>query len=165
MKPTEPDTTNQFSQEYIDYILSDDAKALQEVWRRDGVSEGDDCVGTNGDTSGLRGIVHRHRLKMTDGGMATGFAVSENLDGILHWYCNKDKHIPEDWAWLPSLHDLLRIIEGAGWQWSRSPAHWEAWRPASAAIGDAVKEWAIIEDTEDMLAAARLAVRAIKSNA
>jgi hypothetical protein len=66
---------------------------------------------------------------------------------------------------LPTLYDLVQIIEGAGWQWSRRPNRWESWKPADAEIGDAVREWAIIEDTPDMLAAAKLAVQVLANRA
>jgi len=149
--------TDQFSPEYIAHILSDEAKGLQEVWRRNGVSEGDHCVGTNRDTGGVRGVVHRHRLQTTDGGMAAGFAVSENLNGTLHWYCNKDKRIPEDWAWLAGLYDLLQIIEGAGVRISIfAPEEYsEHWLIAGDRVGESA------DDRDLMLAAAKLAVRAI----
>jgi len=69
-------------------------------------------------------------------------------------------------VWLPSLHDLLRIIEGAGW-------HWEKHGPALVAarcLGyhedtDEHEYQTIREDIDDdlMLAAAKLAARAVEA--
>jgi len=60
-------------------------------------------------------------------------------------------------VWLPSLHDLLRIIEGAGVRWyRRTNETWGIHRE-----GDADR-WEVNAYGDDMLAAAKLAARAVE---
>lgn len=126
--------TDQFSQEYISFILSDEAKALQEKPERG------------------QWVWCRHLGVVT---LVTGVGCdgSQTTEGYLY---------DAETTLLPTLHDLLRVIEGVGWKWSRKPSRWDAWIPTVVPL--TAKEWAMIENTEDMLAAAKLAVRALTNH-
>lgn len=153
--------TDQFSQEYTDYVLSDEAKALQEKWEP-GV----------GDWLIFNANEYCHRM---DAGnhIATVCEVLERGAG-LHWgFHVRDTSPSKGWGphrlvsakgqdacWLPTLWDLLQIIEGAGWEWSRKPGRWDAWKPTEVPL--TASSWSMVENTEDMLAAAKLAVKALK---
>lgn len=147
---------DQFSSEYVDYILSDEAKALQEKWEprirdvfiiRDGGGAQFLVVGT---------LAPEHPFKhwlvdyvyLSPYGPDSGELVTA------------DARISDRTVWLPTLHDLLRIIEGAGWEWSRNPGIWQAWRPTP--VRGTADKWATIKNTEDLLSAAKLAVRALE---
>lgn len=135
----EDKVTDQFSQEYIDYILSDEAKALQE---RDGWQLGDWCYDQ----------------------VTTQVLLVSHSDGKMY---------ASD-IWLPTLWDLVRIIEGAGWDWTVMSG-WTSndegfYQLQSGKATEACAhtrdsyDWHTVESGEQsdvMLAAAKLAVRAL----
>lgn len=102
--------TNQFSQEYIDYILSDEAKALQKKWEpqvRDAVAN---VLSTPYILSvQLDNICEQTVLQDEDGQFSGTF---DDIDELGEWVC-RTTYV----AWLPALYDLLQIIEGAGYEW------------------------------------------------
>jgi hypothetical protein len=115
--------TDQFSPEYIAYILSDEAKGLQRLWN---VQPGDWYV----------------RPTESVPELVTGMILSWDFTACI---------------WLPTLWQLLQIIERAGWGWIRDKqGRWTGYRPKHVAIR--------VSGSEDMLAAAKLAVRAIGGN-
>lgn len=156
--------TDQFSQEYIAFILSDEAKGLQGKWQELGVGSGQAVIGTNVSNWYALGLVHRHMTLSTEGDVLSGWAVSEVLSGYLHWHCNKEKRIWENWAWLPALWDPLQIIERAGYHWERQGTALLACREVGYHADTDEIEWEVLREDihgDLMLAAAKLAVRAI----
>ena len=130
--------TNQFTPEYIQYILSDEAKGLQELLSRSG--EGvwfieccqDDLV--SGEWS------KPHVLD------------EDNPTYILHYEDYEDM----EFVIVPTLFDLISIIEGAGWRWQRDmDGKWLIVKGAEYHRADGWKDG-------DMLAAAKLAERAVE---
>jgi len=143
-------TEQMFSQEYIAYILSDEAKALQ--GQRPALSFGD-RVWILGDAS--VGIVKQVWTSSSRSIRASYDVMAPDLGGPTIF-----EGLREDFAWLPTLFQLIGVIEGAGWEWSRNPGIWQAWKPT--AVHGTASEWTTIRDTEDMLAAAQLAVRSME---
>ena len=133
---------DQFSSEYIDYMFSDGAEVLQGKWSP---KIGDCFVATE-----VFEEVYSDGLLEVEPGMV------ELLHGSWSLY---DQTPQEVGRWLPTLWDLLRIIEGAGWEWSHNPGIWQAWKPTP--VRGTAEKWASIKDTEDMLSAAKLAVKAL----
>jgi len=110
----------QFSQEYIAFMLSDEAKVLREKWEP---KEGD------------------------------RFAMGDSYIGLVSHSWGR---ICTGTVWLPSLFQLIRIIEGAGWEWRRFGGLFLGWPhkpPTQEPIG--------FDDKDIMLAAAQLAARAV----
>jgi hypothetical protein len=142
----------QFTPEYIQYILlSDEAKGLQELWEPD---LGDHVRDVNGDLVIVVGTAK-----------AGGLWVLDLMDeeGTIY-----DAHSSMV-AWLPTLRDLLQVVEGAGYDvlyegWTEDGERRHSFTAARPA--EAKPSWseAFIDvgwETDRMLAAARLAVRAI----
>jgi len=125
-------TDEQFSPEYIRFLQSDEAKALQGLWKP---RIGDWAYGS--------GVVHlRYKIDRDGSYFATESGESTFL-GQLHW--------------LPTLQQLLQIIERAGWDWSRlDDGTWRIHKPGYGTH----EEWHL----PDMLAAAKLAVRALEAS-
>ena len=132
--------TEQFSQEYIEFMQSDEAKVLQAghelkcwdffVW------EGEIYVVTG---LGCDGI---YAAKADGRGKASWLNAEEDLSGRE--------------LWLPILSQLIGVIEGAGWEWRRFAGLFLGW-PHKPPIEEPVG----FDDKDIMLAAAQLAVRAI----
>ena len=142
--------TEQFSQEYIAFIRK--AEAVQALWNLDSYREGDHVW-----VDGKVGVVAAYDSR--------DFFSDESvrLFAVFHARLNMPLGDPKPgiWArcnliWLPTLFQLIRVIEGAGWRWQR----------------DMDEKWLIVKGAEyyraegwkdgDMLAAAQLAVRAVE---
>jgi hypothetical protein len=123
--------TDQFSPEYIEFVRK--AKCLQDEWRP---KAGDTVLAQPWEITGL------------EWWSAPAQQVGElEEDGELFW--------------LPTLWDLLQIIEGAGCTWERDEEEWTLWGPGDNTYASAA-EWLDENDNDDMLAAAKLAVRALE---
>ena len=134
--------TEQFSQEYIAFMQSDEAKALQALWEPkqwDVVwDEETESIGTLLSVSGPIVFVN---FRDTDGG----------------WLRNVNKEV----VWLPMLFQLLGVIEGAG-------VHLQIIAPRRDYPGD--DTWVVAGDRvgqssfdkDLMLAAAKLAVKVVE---
>ena len=61
-------------------------------------------------------------------------------------------------VWLPSLHQLLRVIEGAGWEWRRLAGKFRGW-PRNSTIQGPIG----FDDKDLMLGFAQLAARAVEA--
>ena len=138
--------TERFSPEYIAFILSDEASVLQQQWKKRGVRKGDWAWDAGTETGKVRLVTsidtHTH-----------SGSLDFVLDGVAkRWTAEVD--------WLPTLTDLLGMIEEADWEWSRNPEAWHAWKPTP--VRGTAEKWASIKDTEDILAAATLAVRVLE---
>jgi len=132
----------QFTPEYVKFILSNEAKVFQEKKLRDWPGAGS-WVWLNGKARLVRGL-DKQRARILIGAA---------------WYAI------EDIKWLPSLRDLLRIIEGAEWRWKvqRSKRRDLVRYVVSASRGD-FADFEFIEEIESdtMLAAAKVAARAVE---
>jgi len=60
-------------------------------------------------------------------------------------------------VWLPSLFQLIRVIEGAGWEWRRLAGQFMGW-PRNSTIQEPIG----FDDKDLMLGFAQLAVRAVE---
>ena len=138
-------TEQQFTPEYIEFILSDEAKGLQGLWEP---AVGDWCWH------------NEHKLSLIYG---TDLPASSETDiasiseeGRLHYIYLRP--YLGDVTWLPTLFQLLCIIEGAGWEWERlRDGKWRLFR----------KDWLVAtlacdDVDDDVLAAAKLAVKAVE---
>jgi hypothetical protein len=99
-----------FSQEYIDFILND-GQCLQKLWKFGNYNIGD-CVWINGRVGVVAALDSRDYF--SDEGVRVFAIFFERPDVPL------GDPKPEVWqrhslAWLPSLRQLLQIIEGAGY--------------------------------------------------
>ena len=111
----------QFSREYIAFMLSDEAKVLREKWEP---KEGD------------------------------RFAMGDSYIGLVSHSWGR---ICTGTAWLPSLFQLIRIIESAGYTWERLTEEWRLYRNHRL-----VFSLGTTYTIGDMLAAAQLAARAVE---
>ena len=141
--------TERFSPEYKAFILSDEAKVLQGQWKKRGVQIGD-WVDARGFGQDAVGVIYASG-GLSDDHWAVGLPeLSTGRPDIhIHWL-----------RWLPTLTDSLDMIEEAGWEWARSPGIWHAWKPTP--VQGTAETWVSVNDTEDILAAAKLAVRVLK---
>ena len=125
-------TEQQFSEEYIDYMQSDEAKALRALW-----------VPAVGDWVADK-WPHKTYVELI-GESPCDFTVGD---------ISEPPHNVESF-WLPTLFQLIRVIEGAGWEWRRSGENLLGWprkRPSKLAVFD---------HKDLLLAAAQLAVRVV----
>ena len=139
--------TEQFSQEYIAYILSDEAKVLQKLW-----------VPAAGDW-----ILLTHRGEQEVNCLGT----MDDRKDWAEWAREALKY--RDMTWLPTLFQLIGVIEG---RWPRVEMgsylldgvrhHWMRGleMPPKTSVGRP-----IVRETDIMLAAAQLAVRAVEGEA
>lgn len=100
-----------FSPEYIKFVTN--SEAIQRLWRERGVRVGDWCIRQRTTGRKLIGFVQKQSIEQADGFDLPSWVVNIDLDGygwLPHVYCNKPKHIPEDWAWLPTLDDLVEGV-------------------------------------------------------
>ena len=170
-------TEQQFTPEYIAYMQSDEAKALQALWVP---AVCDWCVATDKVAAQGLGYVARWQVPDDSGSHRTTWVVVVTPDsGTGYISGGSQARIRENFVWLPTLFQLIRVIEGAGYVWER--------RVASSTIGDKCspsgglmlvpKRWAWFafraeeiklplkaeeEDGQTLLAAAQLAVRAVE---
>ena len=123
--------TEQFSQEYIAFIRK--AKVLQTLW-----------VPAAGDW-----VLLTHRGKQEVNCLGT---MDDSRDWV-EWAKEalEYRHI----VWLPTLFQLTRVIEGAGWEWQRTiDGRW--------LIKTCSDYYTVSAKGDDLLAAAQLAVRAVE---
>ena len=132
-------TEQQFTPEYIAFMQSDEAKALQ-----------DDCE-----------IVIGSHIVADDGGVAVvtdvhcilpepaEFVAVHMQNGMAFGGC------VDDVTWLPTLFQLIRVIEEAGWGWQRTiDGRW--------LIKTCSDYYTVSAKGDDVFAAAQLAVRAVE---
>ena len=133
-------TNQQFTQEYIQFILSDKAKALQALWNLASYSVGDHVL-----VGGRLGIVADldTRDYFADEGVRYFAIAFDHPNRRALGDPEREVWERHSLTWLPSLFQLLRIIEGAGWRWR------------TVAEQDTVEQ--------AMLTAAQLAVRAVQN--
>ena len=137
----------QFSQAYKDFILSDEAKGLQppNEW-----SPGD-YVYWDGDV---------HLVVATDPGVDSIDLIRLYRAGNPSWRIRWERR--HKWTRLPTLWQLLRIIEGAGWEWRKFAGLVYGWPIDPNAKINA--EYPVSFDDKDlMLAAAKVAARAVEA--
>ena len=140
-------TERQFTPEYIAYMQSDEAKALQALWKP---AVGDWVYGSRYERRMHMVIESRteHEVEVVTGVGCDGVQTPKtyrNHDGVL---------------WLPTLFQLIRVIEGATDQWSieRYPS----------TVSDNLQVWirgigfSAVPGSDLLLAAAQLAVRAVE---
>ena len=147
-------TEQQFSKEYIDYMQSDEAKVLQALWVPASYSVGDYVL-----VDSRLGVVAAldTRDHFADEGVRY-FAITFDCPntralGDPEWEVWERHSL----TWLPTLFQLIRVIEGAGFRWyRRTNETWGIHRE-----GDADR-WEVNAYGDDLLAAAQLAVRAIE---
>ena len=141
--------TEQFSQEYKAFMQSDEAKGLQALW----VPSIRDVVGVvDCDTVCLYSVQANYLSEQIGLQDEEGqfFGVFGELDELKEWALERDYMF-----WLPTLFQLIRVIEGAGQRFIlMSPTETNHYWTLD--IG-------LIEYNEQdlLLAAAQLAVRAI----
>ena len=149
----------QFSQAYKDFMRSDEAKGLQALWVP-GVGDFIWCgeqgfyglwiiVPRSEDNSpfGLAGLDH-----------SGFFGVFSDLDELRPF-------VRGIGVWLPSLSQLLGIIEGAGWDWKAERYHTRVSSQARYWVYAQNHALELYEDeicTDVMLAAAKVAARAVE---
>ena len=146
--------SEQFSQEYIDFILSDEAKGLQRV----DLSPGD-WVWTGHEL----GIVLRPWVGFETGPLAHLTVLRLAKSG---W--SEESFSRTNLTKLPTLWELLQIIEGAGWDWAAERSTFTLLKTGEPRVRRFMTianyeddEYHRADDDELMLAAAKLAVRAI----
>ena len=140
--------TDQFSQEYIDYILK--AKALQALWEP---AVGDWVYGSRYERRMHMVIESRteHEVEVVTGVGCDGVQTPKtyrNHDGVL---------------WLPTLFQLIRVIEGARywWRWRLAYDGEKRYEMRIGKLKGHGQAWDSADD-DLMLAAAQLAVRAVE---
>ena len=128
--------SEQFSQEYIAYILK--AEGLQEHMPID-LSGAWVAIIDDSDIAEIHNLGDRKHGGLND-------LLGDNDSGLRWW-------------WLPTLFQLIRVIEGAGFRWyRRTNETWGIHRE-----GDADR-WEVNAYGDDLLAAAQLAVRAVEGD-
>jgi len=123
-------TEQQFTPEYIEFMRGDEAKVLQQVWKP-----------RWGDFVHGGGMVH---VRYKDDLEGTHYATESGGLAYLGYFC-----------WLPTLYDLLRIIEEVEWEWRKTAEHLIGYPRAHPSKVE------FCDDKDLMLAAAKLAVRAL----
>jgi hypothetical protein len=177
--------TDQFTPEYKAFVCSDEAKGLQKEWEP---KVGDWCWNlSHGQKQVDAEYYQLNKLYLvTDydlGNRDDEYEENWGSQWVLHapteqgptWIdktITDQREITDNFVWLPTLWQLLQIIEGAGWEWHRTAADLEM----NANNQIVVKEFALLAmrtgadgtvmrevetGGDTMLAAARLAVRAI----
>lgn len=143
--------TDRFSPEYIKFILSDEASVLQERWK---VNIGNWFCTSDGASLWLVTAVFREGIE------------AFNTSRSFSWPYQPDEFGKDELAevqWLPSLTDLLDMIEEAGYWWSTSLDYDGDDRWYTISAGSIEAGGYIENDHEDrMAAAATLAVRVLE---
>jgi len=133
---------DEHSQEYISFMCSDEAACLHKQWQRRGVHKGD-WVWDAGTEAG------KVRLVTSVTSTESSAGVSFIIDG---WA----KRWTAEVTWLPSLFQLIRIIEGAGGDYTLT-------KSGASYCLESHAERRAIEGTDIMLKFARLAARAVEA--
>lgn len=99
--------------EEIKWCLENEKLIAYWLEQRGGWQARDICIGIIIPNRGILGQVLWHKIKTLDAefGYSAGWAVSEIASGDLHWYCNKEKRVSENWLWLPGIGDVLTLLE------------------------------------------------------
>jgi len=137
----------QFSPEYIAFMRG--AGALQALW----VPKAGDWAWADEDIKAV--LLVNIWPPQRKGGLAT---IEAAVYGEELGPCSYE-FIEGEITWLPSLFQLIRVIEGAGYTWERLTEEWNLYRNRRLVFS--------LDTTcptiGDMLAAARLAVRAVEA--
>ena len=142
----------QFSQAYKDFMLSDEAKGLQKHL--------DIRFGTAilAPVMGHDVIVFVTEVEHDPSAACDFYAIFEGSG-------TPNAFLREDVTVLPSLRDLLRIIEGAGWDWKAERYHTRVSSQARYWVYAQNHALELYEDEiciDVMLAAAKVAARAVE---
>lgn len=134
-----------FSPEYIKFIFSDEASVLQEQWKP-----------RLGDW-----VLWGQHLGLVTFVPSGTFVPVTGTKYLRVKFPNQraTSKKSEDLSWLPTLSDLLDMIEEAGWDWMRSVSgEWSAWDDRT----NIPKLHNVYERGDRLLAAAKLAVRVLE---
>ena len=139
--------TEQFSQEYKAFMQSDEAKGLQALW-----------VPAAGDW-----VLLTHRGE----GVPNCLGTMDDRKDWVDWAREALKY--RDVTWLPTLFQLIRVIEGAGYDWklqgSMRRKGTRVYSMSAEQDGPDILDYLSEIDKDLVLAAAQLAVRAVEEKA